>query len=72
MHGSVLSTAQIAATGALVLWMISGCTHLLGRWPRWKMFCQGNFIIVTLTGATKDGRTEPVSAYSYLTPGWCP
>ncbi|MBP0932478.1 hypothetical protein J0X20_02335 [Streptomyces sp. KCTC 0041BP] len=68
MPASVLSAAQIAVTVALVAWMISGFTRLPGRWLRWKMFCRGNFIIVTLTG-TKDGRTEPVSAYSYLTPG---
>ncbi|GHD83450.1 hypothetical protein ACFQL8_34260 [Streptomyces goshikiensis] len=69
MPSSVLSAAQIAVTVALVAWMISGFTRLPGRWLRWKMFCRGNFIIVTLTGTTKDGRTEPVSAYSYLTPG---
>ncbi|MFF3430283.1 hypothetical protein [Streptomyces sp. NPDC002602] len=68
MPASVLSAAQIAVTVALVAWTISGFTRLPGRWLRWKMFCRGNFIIVTLTGTTKDGRPEPVSAHSHLPP----
>ncbi|MFI8308842.1 hypothetical protein ACIF80_36705 [Streptomyces sp. NPDC085927] len=68
MHPSVLSAVQIAVTLALVAWMITGFTHLPGRWLRWKMFCRANFTIVTLTG-TKDGRAEPVNVYDYLSPG---
>ncbi|MFE2936569.1 MULTISPECIES: hypothetical protein [unclassified Streptomyces] len=68
MHMSVLSAAQTAVTLAVVAWMITGFTPLPGRWLRWKMFCRANFTIVVLTG-TKDGRTEPVSVYDYLSPG---
>ncbi|HET6857486.1 MAG TPA: hypothetical protein VFH94_10370 [Streptomyces sp.] len=65
---SVLPAAQIAVTLALVTWMITGFTRLPGRWLRWKMFCRATFTLVTLTG-TKDGRTEPVNVYDYLSPG---
>ncbi|MFI0220363.1 hypothetical protein [Streptomyces lydicus] len=68
MHASVLSAVQIAVTLALVAWMITGFTRLSGRWLRWKMFCRATFTIVTLTG-TKDGRSEPVNVYDYLSPG---
>ncbi|MFJ9870963.1 hypothetical protein [Streptomyces sp. NPDC101165] len=68
MHVSVLPAVQIAVALARVTWMITGFTLLPGRWLRWKMFCRANFIIVTLTG-TKDGRTEPVNVYDYLSPG---
>ncbi|MFE0200615.1 hypothetical protein ACFW0I_33400 [[Kitasatospora] papulosa] len=69
MHGSVLSAVQIAGTIALVAWMITGFTALPGRWLRWKMFCRATFTIVQLTGTTKEGRTEPVNVYDYLSPG---
>ena len=68
MPVSWLSAVQLAITLALVTWMITGFTHLPGRWLRWKMFCRATFTIVTLTG-TKDGRTEPVNVYDYLSPG---
>ncbi|MFG2631624.1 hypothetical protein [Streptomyces sp. NPDC048473] len=68
MHVSVLSAAQMAATLAVVAWMITGFTRLPGRWLRWKMFCRATFTVITLTG-TKDGRTEPVNVYDYLSPG---
>lgn len=69
MHASVLSAAQIAVTLGLVAWMITGFTRLPGRWLRWKMFCRATFTIISLTGTTKDGRTEPVNVYDYLSPG---
>ncbi|MFJ3164323.1 hypothetical protein [Streptomyces kanasensis] len=69
MHASVLPAAQYAATGALTVWMITGFTPLPGRWLRWKMFCRATFTIVTLTGTTTDGRTEPVNVYEHLSPG---
>ncbi|MGW1870406.1 hypothetical protein ACWCPS_33280 [Streptomyces mauvecolor] len=69
MHASVLSAVQIAVTLGLVTWMITGFTPLPGRWFRWKMFCRATFTIITLTGTTKDGRTEPVNVYDYLSPG---
>ncbi|MET8676073.1 hypothetical protein ABZW18_00310 [Streptomyces sp. NPDC004647] len=68
MHMSVLSAVQIAVTLALMTWMITGFTRLPGRWLRWKMFCRATFTIITLTG-TKNGRTEPVNVYDYLSPG---
>ncbi|MFJ4622238.1 hypothetical protein [Streptomyces sp. NPDC088812] len=68
MRESVLSAVQIAATLALLAWMITGFTPLPGRWLRWKMFCRATFTIVQLTG-TKDGRTEPVNVYDHLSPG---
>ncbi len=68
MPESVLPAAQLAITAALVAWMITGFTRLPGHWLRWKMFCRATFTIVTLTG-TKNGRTEPVNVYSYLSPG---
>jgi hypothetical protein len=67
MH-ALLHPAQIAVTAALVLWMISGFTSRPGLWLRWKMFCRGTFTIITLTG-TKDGHTEEVNPYKYLSPG---
>ncbi|MFE3608360.1 hypothetical protein [Streptomyces goshikiensis] len=69
MHGSVLSTVQIAVTAALAGWMITGFTSLPGRWLRWKMFCRATFTIIALTGTTKDGRTETVNVYDHLSPG---
>jgi hypothetical protein len=69
MPVSVLSAVQIAATLALVAWMITGFTPLPGRWLRWKMFCRATFTIITLTGTRHDGRTEPVNVYDYLSPG---
>ncbi|WP_328834587.1 hypothetical protein [Streptomyces europaeiscabiei] len=69
MHApSVLSAVQLTATAALVGWMITGFTPLPGKWLRWKMFCRATFTIITLDG-TKDGRTEPVNPYRYLSPG---
>ncbi|MER5904304.1 hypothetical protein ABT150_30090 [Streptomyces mirabilis] len=68
MPESVLPAVQLAATAALVAWMITGFTRRPGRWLRWKMFCRATFTIVSLTG-TKDGRTEPVNVYQYLSPG---
>ncbi|PKV82703.1 hypothetical protein [Streptomyces sp. TLI_146] len=68
MRESVLPAAQIAATLALLAWMITGFTPLPGRWLRWKMFCRATYTIVQLTG-TKDGRTEQVNVYSHLSPG---
>ncbi|GAB2788198.1 hypothetical protein GCM10027073_20520 [Streptomyces chlorus] len=68
MSASVLPAAQLLVTAALVAWMVTGFTRLPGRWLRWKMFCRANFTIITLTG-TKDGRTEPVNVYEYLSPG---
>ncbi len=69
MPSSVLSAVQIAVACALVAWMITGFTPLPGRWLRWKMFCRATFTIVSLTGTTKDGRTEPVNVYDHLSPG---
>ncbi|MFJ8028797.1 hypothetical protein, partial [Streptomyces sp. NPDC096311] len=69
MHESVLTAVQIAVTLGLVAWMITGFTPLPGRWLRWKMFCRATFTIVTLTGTTKDGRTELVNVYDHLSPG---
>lgn len=69
MPPSVLSAVQIAVACALVAWMITGFTSLPGRWLRWKMFCRATFTIVSLTGTTKDGRTEPVNVYDHLSPG---
>jgi hypothetical protein len=69
MHAStMLPAAQLAVTATLVAWMITGFTRLPGRWLRWKMFCRATFTLVSLTG-TKDGHTEPVNAYAYLSPG---
>ncbi|WP_330346610.1 hypothetical protein OG858_47275 (plasmid) [Streptomyces europaeiscabiei] len=69
MHAtSVLSAVQLAATAVLVGWMFTGFTSLPGKWLRWKMFCRARFTIITLDG-TKDGRTEPVNPYRYLSPG---
>ncbi|MFH9044312.1 hypothetical protein ACH4FA_33950 [Streptomyces sp. NPDC017966] len=68
MPVSVLPAVQVAATAALVAWMITGFTRLPGRWLRWKMFCRATFTIVTLTG-TKNGQTEPVNVYGHLSPG---
>ncbi|MEU6192303.1 hypothetical protein [Streptomyces sp. NPDC047061] len=68
MSASVVSALQLAVTGVLVVWMLTGFTRLPGRWLRWKMFCRATFTVVTLTG-TKDGRTEPVNVYRHLSPG---
>lgn len=68
MPESVLSAAQLTVTGALVTWMITGFTRMPGRWLRWKMFCRATITIVTLTG-TRNGHTEPVNVYQYLSPG---
>ncbi|OEJ56706.1 hypothetical protein BGM19_00160 [Streptomyces agglomeratus] len=69
MHAFVLSAAQIAVTIGLAMWMITGFTRLPGRWLRWRMFCRATFTIVSLTGTTACGRTEPVNVYDYLSPG---
>ncbi|MFI9248011.1 hypothetical protein ACIGXF_36870 [Streptomyces sp. NPDC053086] len=69
MRASVLSAVQVAVTIALAAWMTTGFTRLSGRWLRWKMFCRATFTIITLTGTTIDGRTEPVNVYEYLSPG---
>ncbi|MGW1767592.1 hypothetical protein ACWCQL_26480 [Streptomyces sp. NPDC002073] len=69
MPETVLPAAQIAATLALIAWMITGFTPLPGSWLRWKMFCRATFTIIQLTGTTKDGRTEPVNVYDHLLPG---
>jgi hypothetical protein len=69
MHAtSVLSAVQLAVTAALVGWMLTGFTHLPGRCLRWRMFCRARFTIITLDG-TRNGRTEPVNPYHYLSPG---
>ncbi|MEU6379516.1 hypothetical protein [Streptomyces sp. NPDC046909] len=64
-----VSAVQIAVTVALVAWMITGFTRVPGRWLRWKMFCRATFTVISLTGTTKDGRTEPVNVYDHLSPG---
>ncbi|MET8614432.1 hypothetical protein [Streptomyces misionensis] len=69
MPDAVLPAAQIAVFVALAAWMIVGFTPVPGRWMRWKMFCRATFTIVTLTGTTKEGRTEPVNVYDHLSPG---
>ncbi|WP_331720468.1 hypothetical protein OG851_42625 (plasmid) [Streptomyces sp. NBC_00161] len=69
MHPSVLSAVQTTLTLALMTWMITGFTPLPGRWLRWKMFCRATFTIISLTGTTSDGHTEPVNVYDYLSPG---
>ncbi|MFD3556860.1 hypothetical protein ACFWWA_32860 [Streptomyces goshikiensis] len=69
MHPSVLSAVQSTLTLTLVAWMITGFTPMRGRWFRWKMFCRATFTIISLTGTTSDGRTEPVNVYDYLSPG---
>ncbi|WP_254711204.1 hypothetical protein [Streptomyces lunaelactis] len=33
------------------------------------MFCRATFTVISLTGTTKDGRTEPVNIYDHLSPG---
>ncbi|MFE6892065.1 hypothetical protein [Streptomyces sp. NPDC057694] len=69
MPASLLPPAQIAVTIALAGWMLTRFfTNVPGRWMRWAMFCRANFTIATLAG-TKDGRTEPVNVYAYLSPG---
>lgn len=65
----MLSAVQIALTLGLVAWMITGFTPLPGRWLRWKMFCRATFTIISLTGTTKDGHSESVNVYAYLSPG---
>ncbi|WP_331747750.1 hypothetical protein OG365_41290 (plasmid) [Streptomyces sp. NBC_00853] len=69
MPSAVLSAVQTTLTLALVGWMITGFTPMSGRWLRWKMFCRATFTIISLTGTTRDGRTEPVNVYDYLSPG---
>ncbi|MEV8396737.1 hypothetical protein [Streptomyces niveus] len=69
MPQTVLPAAQLAATAALVGWMVLGFTSRPGLWFRWKMFCRATFTLITLTGTTRDGRTEPVSVYEHLSPG---
>ncbi|MET7457827.1 hypothetical protein ABZT03_39470 [Streptomyces sp. NPDC005574] len=69
MPRSLLSTVQIAVALGLMAWMLTGFTRLPGRWLRWKMFCRATFTIISLTGTTKDGRTEPVNVYDHLSPG---
>ncbi|MFJ2876410.1 hypothetical protein [Streptomyces sp. NPDC087298] len=60
---------RLHETAALVAWMITGFTRLPGRWLRWQMFCRATFTVISLTGTTKDGRTEPVNVYDHLSPG---
>jgi hypothetical protein len=69
MPAFALPALQLAATTALAAWMVLGFTRRPGRWLRWRMFCHGTFTIVSLTGTTPDGRTEPVNPYAHLSPG---
>ncbi|MER6318839.1 hypothetical protein ABT237_34535 [Streptomyces sp. NPDC001581] len=69
MHSTALPAVQTALTFALVAWMITGFTPARGRWFRWRMFCRATFTIISLTGTTSDGRTEPLNVYDYLSPG---
>ncbi|WP_216586568.1 hypothetical protein [Streptomyces brasiliscabiei] len=68
MPPALPTAAQLAVTLALVAWMITGFTRRPGRWMRYPLFSRATFVIVTLTG-TKDGRTEPVNPYAFLSPG---
>jgi hypothetical protein len=68
MPAAVLSAAQLTATAALVIWMLTGFTRRPGRWMRYPLFSRATFVIVTLTGS-KDGRSEPVNPYLFLSPG---
>lgn len=68
MPAALLSAAQLTVTTALAIWMITGFTRRPGRWMRYPLFSRATFVIVTLTG-TKDGHTEPVNPYTYLSPG---
>jgi hypothetical protein len=69
MPDAVLSAAQIAVTVAVTVWMVTGFTRKSGSgWMTYSLFSRGTFVIIDLTG-TKDGRTEPVNPYAYLSPG---
>lgn len=68
MSAALLPPAQLAVTAALVAWMITGFTRRPGRWMRYPLFSRATFVIISLTG-TKDGRTEPVNPYAFLSPG---
>ncbi|MGW3957091.1 hypothetical protein ACWEKM_40810 [Streptomyces sp. NPDC004752] len=68
MPATLLSAAQLTATAALLIWMLTGFTRRPGRWMRYPLFSRATFVIVTLTG-TQDGRTEPVNPYAFLSPG---
>ncbi|MEU9167741.1 hypothetical protein AB0D34_08095 [Streptomyces sp. NPDC048420] len=68
MPAALLTAAQIAATAVLVAWMIAGFTRRPGRWMRYPLFSRATFVIIDLTG-TKDGHSEPVNPYAFLSPG---
>ncbi|MDF3144169.1 MULTISPECIES: hypothetical protein [unclassified Streptomyces] len=68
MPSALLSAAQLAVTVALVAWMITGFTRRPGRWFRYPLFSRATFVIIDLTG-TKDGQSEPVNPYAFLSPG---
>lgn len=68
MPAALPIAAQLAVTAALVAWMIIGFTGRPGRWMRYPLFSRATFVIIELTG-TKDGHTEPVNPYAYLSPG---
>lgn len=63
-----MPAAQLAVTAALVTWMITGFTRRPGRWFRYPLFSRATFVIIDLTG-TKNGHSEPVNPYMYLSPG---
>jgi hypothetical protein len=68
MPAALPTAAQLAATAALVAWMVTGFTRRPGRWMRYPLFSRATFVIIELTG-TKDGHTEPVNPYAFLSPG---
>ncbi|MFK0112017.1 hypothetical protein [Streptomyces sp. NPDC091217] len=68
MPAALLTAAQLAATSALTAWMAIGFTRRPGRWMRYPLFSRATYVIIDLTGV-KDGRTEPVNPYLYLSPG---
>jgi hypothetical protein len=68
MPAAVLSAAQLAVTAALVWGMALGFTRRPGVWFRYRLFSRATFVIIDLTG-TKDGASEPVNPYLFLSPG---
>ncbi|MFJ3310476.1 hypothetical protein ACIPSA_47430 [Streptomyces sp. NPDC086549] len=68
MPAALPTAAQLAATAALMAWMITGFTRRPGRWMRYPLFSRATFVIIDLTG-TKDGRTEEINPYLFLSPG---
>ncbi|MFE3163356.1 hypothetical protein [Streptomyces sp. NPDC059224] len=69
MPDAVLPAAQLTVTASLVAWMVIGFTRKSGRgWMSYPLFSRATFVIIDLTG-TKDGRTEPVNPYAFLSPG---